>query len=153
VGWAIELRKLRTGCRPCAVCGKATLTSSVTSRAAARPGVVEDPSTSRNNRHENRETSLVSATADRSGKANNHKPDMYAREESDCAIVPMKLPNKEAQASAEAVEGRVWTKENDAELDTSPTQSGERVSHGLGGVRQVAICDLTPLIQGRSRMR
>ena len=37
--------------------------------------------------HENRETSLVSAEADRSGKANNHKPDAYAREESDCAIV------------------------------------------------------------------
>jgi len=88
--------------------------------------------------HENRETSLVSATADRSGKANKHKPDMYAREESDCAIVTMKLPNKEAQASAEAVEGRAQTKENDAELDTSPTQSGERVPHGLGGVRQVA---------------
>ena len=32
--------------------------------------------------HENRETSLVSAEADRSGKANSHKPDEYAREES-----------------------------------------------------------------------
>jgi RNA-directed DNA polymerase len=88
--------------------------------------------------HENRETSLVSARADRSGKANNHKPDMYAREESDCAVVPMKQPNKEAGTSAEAAEGRAQTKENDAEPDTSPTQSGERVSQGLGGVRQVA---------------
>src|ERR1039458_1335000 len=82
--------------------------------------------------HENRETSLVSAQADRSGKANNHKPDMYAREGSDCAIVPVKRPNKEATDSAEAVEGRARTKENDAGPGTSPTRSGERVSQGLG---------------------
>jgi RNA-directed DNA polymerase len=88
--------------------------------------------------HENRETSLVSASADRSGKANNHKPDAYAREESDCAVVPVKRPNKEAIASAEVVEGRAQTEENDAGPDTSPTRSGERVSQGLGGVRQVA---------------
>ena len=88
--------------------------------------------------HENRETSLVSAQADRSGKANNHKPDAYAREGSDCAIVPVKRPNKEAVASAEVVEGRAQTKENDAGPGTSPTRSGERVSQGLGGVRQVA---------------
>src|ERR1035438_4116303 len=92
----------------------------------------------RNNMHENRETSLVSAQADRSGKANNHKPDMYAREGSDCAIVPVKRPNKEATDSAEAVEGRARTKENDAGPGTSPTRSGERVSQGLGGVRRVA---------------
>jgi len=88
--------------------------------------------------HENRETSLVSARADRSGKANNHKPDMHAREESDCAVVPMKQPNKEAKASAEVVEGRARTKENDAGPNTSPTQSGERVYQGLGAVRRVA---------------
>src|ERR1035437_6676033 len=80
--------------------------------------------------HENRETSLVSAQADRSGKANSHKPDAYAREGSDCAIVPVKQPNKEASASAEVVEGRAQTKENDAGPGTSPTLSGERVSKG-----------------------
>jgi hypothetical protein len=38
----------------------------------------------------------------------------------------MKLPNKEVlAASAEVVEGRARTKENVAELYTSPTQSGE----------------------------
>jgi len=78
--------------------------------------------------HENRETSLVSAQADRSGKAKNHNPDMYAKEGSDRAVVPMKRPNKEAQASAEVAEGRARTKENVAGLNTSPTQSGERVS-------------------------
>jgi hypothetical protein len=49
---------------------------------------------------------------------------MYVLEGSDCAIVPMKLPNKEAKASAEAAEGRAQTKENDAQLNTEPTQSG-----------------------------
>lgn len=51
--------------------------------------------------HENREISRVSAGADRSGKANNHKPDRYAREESDCAVVPLKQPNQRAKASVE----------------------------------------------------
>ncbi len=88
--------------------------------------------------HENRETSLASAQADRSGKAKSHKPDTYAREGSDCAIVPVKQPNKEASVSAEVAEGRAQTKENDAEPNTSPTRSGERVSQGLGGVRRVA---------------
>jgi hypothetical protein len=85
--------------------------------------------------HENRETSLASAQADRSGKANNHNPDMYVQEESDCAVVPVKQPNKEAQASAEVAEGRAQTKENDAGPDRRPTQSGERLHHRSGGVR------------------
>jgi len=88
--------------------------------------------------HENRETSRVPAQADRSGKVNNHKPDAHALEESDWAVVPMKRLNKEATASAEAVEERAQTKENVAEPGTSPTQRGERVSQGLGGVRQAA---------------
>jgi RNA-directed DNA polymerase len=88
--------------------------------------------------HENRETSIAPEPAGRSGKANSRNPDVNAGEESDCAAVPVKQPNKEAQASAEAVEGRAQTKENDAGPDTSPTRSGERVSQGLGGVRQAA---------------
>jgi RNA-directed DNA polymerase len=69
---------------------------------------------------------------------NSHNPGAYALEESDCAVVPVKRPNKEARVSAEVVEGRARTKENGAEPNTSPTRSGERVSEGLGGVRQVA---------------
>jgi RNA-directed DNA polymerase len=88
--------------------------------------------------HENREVSHVPASAGRSGKANSHNPGTHAGEESDCAIVPLKQPNKGAQAPAEVVEGRARTKENDAESGTSPTRSGERVSQGLGGVRQAA---------------
>ena len=49
--------------------------------------------------HENRETSRVSLAeaGDRSGKAVSHNPDVHAREESDRAIVPMKLPNEAAE--------------------------------------------------------
>ena len=63
---------------------------------------------------------------------------MYVPEESHDAIVPMKPPNKEAQASAEVVEGRASIKENTVESSTRPTPGGERVSQGLGGVRRVA---------------
>src|SRR5580693_2067074 len=63
---------------------------------------------------------------------------MYVLEGSDCAIVPMKLTNREDKTSAEPAEGRAQTKENDAQPHTRPTQSGARVSQGLGGVRQTA---------------
>ena len=55
---------------------------------------------------------------------------MYVLEESDCAIVPMKLTNNEGKTSAEPAEGRAQTKENDAQPHTHPTQSGTRVSQG-----------------------
>ena len=63
---------------------------------------------------------------------------MNVLEESDCAIVPMKLTNNEGKTSAEPAEGRAQTKENDAQAHTHPTQGGVRVSQGLGGVRQKA---------------
>ena len=90
--------------------------------------------------HENRETSGASpARGDRSGKANNHKPDAHAPEESHDAIVPMKLPNNEAPASAEVVEGRARTKENIGQSPTPPAQHGYGVSQGLAGVRHASI--------------
>ena len=91
--------------------------------------------------HENRETSRVpriSQSRGRSEKMQNRTSDVYALEESDCAIVPMNQPNKEGQPSAEIGEGRAWAKENIVQSNTSPTQSGERVSQGLSGVRQTA---------------
>ena len=63
---------------------------------------------------------------------------MHVLEGSDCAIVPMKLTNREGKTSAEPVEGRAQTKENDVQPHTPPTQSGGRVSQGLDGVRQKA---------------
>ena len=81
--------------------------------------------------HENRETSGVfRASRDRSGKAKSRTPDVYAQEESDRAVVPMKPPNKEVQALAEVVEERALVKENSVPSSTRPTQSGQRVSQG-----------------------
>jgi RNA-directed DNA polymerase len=91
--------------------------------------------------HENRETSGASRSnqnRDRSEKANSRTADRHAPEESDRVVVPMSLPNKEEQSSAEAGEERARAKENIAQSNTSPTQSGERVSQGLRGVRQAA---------------
>jgi hypothetical protein len=51
----------------------------------------------------------------------------------------MKLPNKEAQASAEVAEGRARTKENIGQSHTPPAQYGYGVSQGLAGVRHVSI--------------
>jgi RNA-directed DNA polymerase len=89
--------------------------------------------------HENRETSKASVEqTDRSAKAQSRNADVHAMEESDCRVVPVKQPNKEGNPSAEAVEGRRQPKENDAQSSIQPTQSGERVSQGLSGVRRVA---------------
>jgi RNA-directed DNA polymerase len=91
--------------------------------------------------HENQEISGASRSnqdRDRPEKAVSRTAGRQAPEESDRAIVPVNLPNKEEQSSAEAEEGRARAKENIAQFHTSPTQSGERVSQGLRGVRQAA---------------
>jgi RNA-directed DNA polymerase len=91
--------------------------------------------------HENRETSETSRPnqeRDRSEKAIRRTADRHVSEESDRAVVPVNLSNKEEQSSAEAGEERARAKENTVQSNTSPTQSGERVNQGLRGVRQVA---------------
>ena len=91
--------------------------------------------------YENRETSGTSRPnrdRDRPEKANSRTAGRHAPEESDRVVVSMNLPNKEGQNSAEAGEKRARAKENIAQSNTSPTQSGERVSQGLRGVRKVA---------------
>src|SRR4029453_10416317 len=91
--------------------------------------------------HENREISGASRSTqdrDRSAKVQSHKADMHVSEKSDCAILPMNQPNKGESSSAEVGEGRARTKENIVRSNTSPTQSGERVSQGLSSVRQAA---------------
>jgi len=50
----------------------------------------------------------------------------------------MNQANKEERSSAESGEKRVRAKENIVQPNTHPTQSGERVSQGLSGVREVA---------------
>ena len=91
--------------------------------------------------HENRETSgapRMKANRGRPEKVQSRNAGMHASEESDHAIVPMNQPNIEDRSSAEVGEGRAWAKENIVQSNTSPTQSGKRVSQGLSGVRQAA---------------
>src|SRR5579872_3388467 len=90
--------------------------------------------------HENREISCTSCSKeqDRSAKAINRTADMHVQEKSDCAVVPVNQRNREAQASAEAGEGRAQTKENIVQSHRLPTQSGKGLSQGLHGVRRAA---------------
>ena len=90
--------------------------------------------------HENREISSAPSLIDegRSAKAINRNADMHVPEKSHCAVVPMNQPNKEAEVSAEAGEGRAQMKENIAQFNMQPTQSGKRMSQGLDGVRKAA---------------
>src|SRR6266853_1382925 len=91
--------------------------------------------------HENRETSGAPRSHQdrgRSAKAQSHNAGAHVPEESDCVIVLMNQSNKGEQSSAEIGEGRAQAKENIVQSDTSPTPSGERVSQGLGGVREAA---------------
>src|SRR6266568_3483139 len=90
--------------------------------------------------HENREISCTSwpSEQDRSAKAINRTADMNVPEKSDCAVIPVNLPNKEERSSMEAEEERARAKENIVQSNTHPTQSGKGVSQGLRGVRQAA---------------
>jgi RNA-directed DNA polymerase len=90
--------------------------------------------------HENREISCTSWSKDqdRSAKATNQTAGMNVQEKSDSAVLPVNRSNNEGRPSAEAGEGRAPTKENIVHSNMRPTQSGERVSHGLDGVRKAA---------------
>jgi len=90
--------------------------------------------------HENREISSAPWSSDqgRSAKAMNRTAGTHALEKSDCAVLPVKQPNKGGQPSAEVVEGRAQTKENIVPSHMHPTQSGKRMSQGLDGVRKAA---------------
>src|SRR5262245_48118740 len=90
--------------------------------------------------HENREISWTSWSKDqdRSAKATNQTAGMNVQEKSDSAVLPVNQSNNEGRPSAECGEGRAQTKENIVQSNMRPTQSGERVSQGLHGVRKVA---------------
>src|ERR1700745_2928518 len=91
--------------------------------------------------HENRETSeppsakYCSRTA---GEGHGRTARMHAFEESDSGIIPMNHSNKDGKPYAESEEGRPLIKENTRQPNTYPTQSEERVSQGLAGVRKAA---------------
>jgi RNA-directed DNA polymerase len=90
--------------------------------------------------HENREISSAPSPLGegRSAKASCRTADMHVLEKSDCAVVPVNQPNKAAIAAAEAGEGRAQMKENIGQPRMLPTQSGNRMSQGLDGVRKAA---------------
>src|SRR6266481_8867642 len=87
---------------------------------------------------ENRDISRTpwSAAQGWSAKAINRTADTNVQEKSDCAVVPVNQPNNEGQPSAETGEGRARIEENTVQSHMRPTQSGQRMSQGLHGVRQ-----------------
>jgi len=91
--------------------------------------------------HENRETSEAPAAKYCSrtvGEGHGRTARMHAFEESDSGIIPMNHSNKDGKPYAESEEGRPLIKENTRQPNTYPTQSEERVSQGLAGVRKAA---------------
>jgi hypothetical protein len=104
--------------------------------------------------HENRETSGAprpERERGRSAKAQSHKADAHAPEESDRTILSMNQTNKEERSSAEPGEKRVRAKENIVSFNTRPTQRGE-----IECARDGAVYEEQPsssFIQGGSRMR
>ncbi len=91
--------------------------------------------------HENRETSETPSAKPGRRSASEGKS-LTARmdvcEESHSGILPMNHSNKDRKPSAESEEGRPLIKENACQPNTGPTQSGDRVSQGLAGVRKAA---------------
>jgi group II intron reverse transcriptase/maturase len=63
---------------------------------------------------------------------------MHVPEESDSGVLPMNHPNKDGKPLAESEEERPLIKENVCQPNTYPTQSENRVSQGLAGVRKAA---------------
>jgi RNA-directed DNA polymerase len=91
--------------------------------------------------HENRETSETPAAQPGSrsaGEGNSRAARAYVSEESHGGIVPMNHSNKDGNSLAENGEGRTPIKENARQPNTHPTQSENRVSQGLAGVRKAA---------------
>jgi RNA-directed DNA polymerase len=91
--------------------------------------------------HENRETSETPAVKPGSrtvGEGDSRTAHANVPEESHDGIVPMNHSNKDERPLAENEEGRPSIKENAGQPSTHPTQSGDRVSQGLAGVRKAA---------------
>ena len=104
------------------------------------PAQSQTPGMLGNSMRENREAPLVSGGSrpDRLEKATSDKASTHARGESDEQVVPTKHSNNGEQLPAESEEGSCSTKGNAEETNTHRTQGRERVSQGLGGVREAA---------------
>jgi hypothetical protein len=75
---------------------------------------------------------------DRLMKAKGRTMSMYADEESDEGVVPMKRSNNEGVSSAETVEGRTSPKGNGGQTAAARTLRRDTASNGLAAVRQAA---------------
>ena len=104
------------------------------------PAQSETPGMLGNSMRENRETPMASgsSTPDRLEKATSYTTSMHAVGESDERVVPAKRSNNGEQSPAESVEGSRSTEGNAEETYTRRTPGRERVSQGLGGVREAA---------------
>src|SRR5436853_1755171 len=71
-------------------------------------------------------------------EGNSQTMSMYADEESDEGIVPMKRSNNEGVTSAETVEGRASPKGNGGQTAAARTLRRGTASNGLAAVRQAA---------------
>ena len=80
---------------------------------------------------------------------------MHGLEKSDSAVVAVKPANNAAPAVAEWVEPRAGTEGNAEQTHTRRTQSRERGSQGLDGVRHACLhaCSPTLATRDKSRMR
>ena len=68
----------------------------------------------------------------------SHKAHMHGGRESYSGVIPAKQPNKSGRPPAEAVEGRLLTKENTDQPNPGRTQSRESGPSGLDRVREAA---------------
>lgn len=104
------------------------------------PAQSEYPGMSGNSMRENRETQLASGRSrpERQENANSGTACRNANGESDERVVPAKRSNEGEGSLEESVEGSRSTKGNTEETHTRRTQGRERVSQGLGGVREAA---------------
>ena len=104
--------------------------------------------------HENLETSTASRSMrERSGKAICRNPDMYAGEESDRAVVPMKLPNKEGLRLGGGGGGKSADQgERCATLHEPDTERGSPCPRGYAACAKWML-RFDAIIQGKSRMR
>ena len=104
------------------------------------PAQSKTPGMPGNSVRENREPlpTSDSCRSDRLEKAISHESSMHVGGESDEQVVPTKQLNNGERSLAEVAEGSCSTKGNTEEERTLRTQSRERVSQGLGGVREVA---------------
>src|SRR3989441_9498664 len=109
-------------------------------KSLTNPAQSEAPGMSENFMRENRETPQASGSSkpDRLEKAMSYKASTHASGESDEQGVATKRSNKEEQSSAEGVEGSCSTQGNTEEIHRRRTPGRERVSQGLGGVREAA---------------